>query len=812
MEPIEPTKWTFWSLINKYWIEIPPIQRDYAQGRANDKANRIRRDFLNHLKEALSTNSPLNLDFVYGSTADDSRGTIFTPLDGQQRLTTLFLLHWYLATRDGCSVEARSILSRFTYKTRPSSTAFCNRLANQGIDRSRLGPDSKDFKELIVDSNWFHYSWRSDPTVNAMLTMLNDIHALFGNSDVTGWFQMLTRPLNQTPPITFDFLSLNKYPLTDELYVRMNARGKPLTEFENFKARFTDFLQNCDEWDEYWITENFSKKMDKAWTDLFWEYARPRDDSSSGGTEQALNFDLYLMNYIKFITEMLYAETVQENGKPSSFDSKKPLDFDLVEQVYSREKLANIHFLLKSLDFWKEVGDKYGSPSQWMRCLFCDSHEQDKVVLFHGDNSKGDLWTRCLTGDGFGLYEKILLFALTRRGVWLKSVNPNQFARFARVVRNLLQTVRYLHSTITQYELNIQAKDMPNLLSSLKDLIEAPDIDSFLIEENPRLRSMPGFNKFVWDWEMEKAQFVADHPNWKDQVERLEDHSNLRGILINLFDALQDAVEISPDAVVDIASDFEAIWKLENHPKVLIVRAFLAAGDYFIESKKTWYSLKYFGSPRRWNSILTYDRPDQKDRVGKALTELLKLYRGTEGSAEERLKKIIDSYLNREGTGEKDWRYYFIKYQEMVTWNTNWGDADAQNLFAWFTKDYEIRMLRKSSLQGFHINPYARAVAAGIFCENKHKYADPKVYASGLYSQDYAFQEFPDYFDFQPKPGVKLKCLQAGWKVTFAEGSPYRERWQAFGLEKESETVYWLCRNVNEDRIQKAIDFILSLE
>ena len=79
-------------------MQIPLIQRDYAQGRVDTKTARIRRDFLATLHDALAGDEPLGLDFVYGDLRDD--GT-FKPLDGQQRLTTLFLLHWYLAFRSG---------------------------------------------------------------------------------------------------------------------------------------------------------------------------------------------------------------------------------------------------------------------------------------------------------------------------------------------------------------------------------------------------------------------------------------------------------------------------------------------------------------------------------------------------------------------------------------------------------------------------------------------------------------------------------------------------------------------------------------
>lgn len=77
-------------------IIIPIIQRDYSQGRRDPEVDRVRSRFLDSLHGALS--EPITLDFVYG---DIDENGVMTPLDGQQRLTTLFLLYWYAAKKRG---------------------------------------------------------------------------------------------------------------------------------------------------------------------------------------------------------------------------------------------------------------------------------------------------------------------------------------------------------------------------------------------------------------------------------------------------------------------------------------------------------------------------------------------------------------------------------------------------------------------------------------------------------------------------------------------------------------------------------------
>lgn len=107
------------TLVGRNSIRIPKIQRDYAQGRDNDIVNDIRSKFVHDLVTAISpSGSTIELDFVYGSFRDDA----FEPLDGQQRLTTLFLLHWI------CGVnlyDEEYDISKLSYETRSTSSDFC---------------------------------------------------------------------------------------------------------------------------------------------------------------------------------------------------------------------------------------------------------------------------------------------------------------------------------------------------------------------------------------------------------------------------------------------------------------------------------------------------------------------------------------------------------------------------------------------------------------------------------------------------------------------------------------------------------------
>ena len=180
----ETTK-TFLELIKDYKIIIPLIQRDYAQGREKEK-NKAEK-FLEAIKNGF--NSKLNLDFVYGKR--DKEKKIFIPLDGQQRLTTLFLIHWYLSLENDYKLE----LSNFSYEVRSSSKDFLEELTK---NENWKNFSRKNIKTQVENSNWFFMSWKNDLTVVSLLKMLDLIEKFFENENI-----------NNLNNITFEILYLD---------------------------------------------------------------------------------------------------------------------------------------------------------------------------------------------------------------------------------------------------------------------------------------------------------------------------------------------------------------------------------------------------------------------------------------------------------------------------------------------------------------------------------------------------------------------------------------------------------------------------
>lgn len=274
---------TFWKFLTKNTVEIPIIQRDYAQGRLGEE--NLRKNFLADLKNALDSGGAMKLDFVYGSIENGN----LNPLDGQQRLTTLWLLHWYIALRAGeLSEDNCKIFRKFTYETRISSREFCQNLCNSQKFENFHGNDIAGF---IIKQTWFYSAWKQDPTIQSMLRMLggtkkadkkggdiDGIEEIFQGTSEDN-FKVYWGNLTQKETIVFYHLPLKDFGLSDDLYIKMNARGKQLTSFENFKADLIGYITNQAEdepvraeWKKLLDPESgIPIMLDTEWTDIFWK-------------------------------------------------------------------------------------------------------------------------------------------------------------------------------------------------------------------------------------------------------------------------------------------------------------------------------------------------------------------------------------------------------------------------------------------------------------------------------------------------------------------------------------------------------------
>ena len=264
-------EYTFSKLLEQYdKILIPMIQRDYAQGRTDKKATDVRSNLLTDI----FSDKNVHFDLVFGSKEkriiDGKEKNCFIPVDGQQRLTTLFLLYLYGQKAGKTNTELD--LSKFSYDTRRAASDFCKSITSEEWAVS----NDKNVSDVIKDSSWFMNYWEKDPTVEGMLNMLDAIHEKCKK----------TIDYPNLDKVSFFFFDLESNGLNENLYLKMNSRGKPLTAFENLKAKMEKVLPenvkiedkcfpNCDASPKDSFKAKWKYFMDRNWTEAFWDSANP---------------------------------------------------------------------------------------------------------------------------------------------------------------------------------------------------------------------------------------------------------------------------------------------------------------------------------------------------------------------------------------------------------------------------------------------------------------------------------------------------------------------------------------------------------
>lgn len=750
-------QYTFWELIKNYKIVIPIIQRDYAQGRDGIKIFEIRRTFLNTLYEMIDNkDKSVDLDFVYGSiklfknSKSDNEDKVFTPLDGQQRLTTLFLLHWYLARDENglLSNEHKEILKNFTYKTRTSSKEFCRDLINNKI----ILEDNSSAKQVIINSSWFFLAWQKDPTIKSMLNMIEDIHRKF-QKNRNKLFDSLVSKTEK--PITFQFLELNNFGLTDSLYIKMNARGKPLTEFENFKAKFEQFLESKRLLNSKELRKEFSIKIDGIWTDFFWKY---RNNN---------HIDNTIMKYFLFISEMLY---YKDNNEQLNYLNDTPeFYFEQIENIYLDINSENIRFLFDTFDLLHTSED--------INKIFLDLFsknilEQDKINLF---SENINLFKNCIYSENFGIYEKVLFFTIIKYLVDKKiNIVDEKLKNIIRILRNLLLRVRQQNQT--KFNSNLRYENMSKFIESSLKLIDAEDYLS--------IDMLSGFSKESLDFEKHKQKLINENQSFKKIIYELENHKLLQGSIHNL-DIFGNS--INTEKYLD---SFKEIWSIEDNS--LVIRALLTVGDYSIVSG--WSHLGnrwFFGENESWHTILSNANKEVQDRLSVILKDFLDFYIKLElNDPIEKLNKLIENWLRV--YKNRDWRYYFVKYP---------GIVETSNSLFTFKNDesnFEIRSLTGNSLRAWHINPYVKIVSES--CEINYNDSWSKT-----------SEQSPLILET-----CELWCMEDGWHIYTYEDYKFENKIKnTFNLKDEVDNDnidYFLLQDTeNKDRVEIAIEFIGNL-
>lgn len=494
----------FWNFISENKIEIPIIQRDYAQGRKDEKVEAIRNTFLDNLLDAIKNKKSLTLDFIYGTKKS---GTFF-PLDGQQRLTTLWLLHWYIAFKVGELANNVEIFKNFSYSTRLSSKEFCQKLCElKPLSENTESPISSQ----IQSQTWFYAFWKQDPTIQSMLVMLDTIEekTKVSREDLKNYWQILLDSTVCTIRFLEYQMPVKEFKEPDDLYIKMNARGKPLTSFENFKADLIGYIEQKVKEDKNWEKlldpkNGIPIKLDIRWTDIFWKN-KFKDEKGNYKIDEIYFafFNRYVLN--EYCCSAKIAEKCENDKIFKSLYGKSVDDSEAIYSVFDNYKWISLELLNKISNVLDRV---CGLDEARLKLLkkfdFIPTYEKDGVLS-------------TLTQAGHVKFFAISAYFANG------DFDETSFLRWMRVANNLID--------------NADIDNVPNMISHIKLIDElskgSHSVYEHLTAENFNVQSNASVEQLKE--EITKAKKILENSKWESKIVKAEKEAFFKGAIRFLF-------------------------------------------------------------------------------------------------------------------------------------------------------------------------------------------------------------------------------------------------------------------------------------
>lgn len=320
-------------------VIIPDLQRDYCWGNKIDKSNdETRVEALMDSIFTLNKEEDITMGIIYGYYDKKLIPYHLQLCDGQQRLTTLFLLIGVL-NRLLDNKFKNILISNFEldqddqephliYSIRESSVYFLSDLTiHYFLDISKS-------IEEIEKETWFLNSYHTDPTIKSILKALASITNKIDN--YTGDIAKLGEYV--TERIKFLYYDLNDRQNGEETFVVINTTGEPLSPTQNLKPIIINANPNYKRIeDEAVYTAAMDWENMETW---FWRH-RTIDENSTQTSTEGMEAFLHCVKILESDTIQDWHENIDISNE--KFPISIPMD-KIWEWFKAYKKLYETNF------------------------------------------------------------------------------------------------------------------------------------------------------------------------------------------------------------------------------------------------------------------------------------------------------------------------------------------------------------------------------------------------------------------------------------------------------------------------------------
>lgn len=652
--------YSFKRILNEYLIYVPSFQRNYVQGSDEFKDKRDR--LLDDIFESLKSRKVIDLGFVYGRSEESYKGRLFYPYDGQQRLTTLYFLYLMLYFRNRKKESIMGLKGKLSYQTRQSIDRFINSfidwIYNSMENEYDLfwNPNNKSSAFIKIQDWFFDYDWKYDVSIKNILFLIDTLKIRILNLENEIAIDEIINLIDDKEddnPFKFIFIHIDDIIQNDELYIKINARGKALSHFENLKSDINNL----------WRNEDYKSKLDGAWTEYVWKESSK--DSNSGTIEERFDSDFYnsfknifYLNYLSNIEKPLTPAFINEiknewdnvfNKGKINKDWENKASCDVISYFFDAVSHPNYLF--------EKQADGYGNllfkeNPGYVECL--------KIYVYYYLISNIYKSRNCVTDLEIVLFDEILTL-------------------FKRLIDN---QDKYLDSIDSLIKAIISSKYL------IDKSIESNGILNFLQLNEVGVSKLPGLRKEQVEEEILKARLIYKDKRFIDLFEKGYNELRNKGQLGFIFylitsknklrsirteDISYESFEKTLNQIISIQSftgDFISNKGVIFNPNYeLLLRAILAkAKDHFFwEKSNNLLSFPLLNDDRDMSlhtflNCYSSNNPEDvkyKFNLLDGLRKVLNLFDPNKDNIEEVLKGIIEDYKK---TDSNVWYKFFVIY------------------------------------------------------------------------------------------------------------------------------------------------------
>lgn len=662
-------------------IIIPDLQRDYCWGNKvhTDEKKELVSGFVNNLINQFDNNDYkdfLNLGLLYGYEAPANHIQL---CDGQQRITTLYLLLGMLNRKTEDNVFRKYLISDYEYlqddkepylqySIRESSLYFLSDLVCHFFIKEKEDVYFVTNCENIKKSTWFFNDYKYDPSIQSMIRALSIIDKILNDKD-KDWCREFGVFI--TTRLTFMYYDMENRKNGEETFVVINTTGEPLSSTQNLKPLVLKER----------INEN-NKEMPEQWEKIeTWFWQKRQTENGNDTADSGFN------EFLRWIT-MLKSDKNELKRILSEGTFTFPQESISFEEIYSYWKI--VKFLFESWEHCGVLDINYLSP------------KENETIDSNGNRRKVRIIGQ------IDCFQLLPLIAYCKK--WNISDNDN---------RNLLRLYQFLHN-LTRID-NV-SKAVNELVNDVIYIAEQCDDIVKLIDIQDSVSKMISTKEEILKLEIIKADFgnrnEIEEAFWKAQSRKvIPSHNIWSGEILPLIEWSSESGNFDLEQFKKYVTVFDKTFIGQCEENIDIVRRALLSRSIPNYPRKFKGNTNYsFGwNWEDWRILIN----ENKDYFKAFFDDLLK---------NVSMQQMIDKFDPSKKWSEFIYRDYLLSYcnEKNIQWDDHQGWLLIQKQRA--TKYMSVNNLHlekylSSSIKqnGWGVRPYDERDAHVVVVENENK-------------------------------------------------------------------------------------------